>query len=125
MPQYPQQWKSHLKTDGQRGAEPRVATAPGGACETDAVFRFEPEKVGSAIVFHMLDEGLAREVASESVRRTVTRLHRRGLHPAIRRSAWQVMTNHERLEWLLAESLTVPLVRPDGDVVSLEARDGQ
>jgi hypothetical protein len=33
------------------------------------------------------------------------------------------MTNPERLEWLLSETLTVPLTRPDDDVVSLETRD--
>ena len=127
MPKYPQQWKSDPETAGEgdgkashAGAHP--GTAAGG---TDAVLSFEPEKVGRAIVFHMLDEGLAREVAAESVRRTVTRLTRRGLRPAIRRSAWQVMTNHERLEWLLSESLTVPTVQPLDHVVSLEARDNR
>lgn len=33
------------------------------------------------------------------------------------------MTNHERLEWLLSETLTVPLMRPDDDVVTLETSD--
>ena len=125
MPQYPQQWKSHFGTEGERtGKAQRAAPAAGAAAvETEAVFSFEPEKVGSAIVFHMLDEGLAREVAADSVRRTVSRLRRKNLRPAIRRSAWGAMTNHERLEWLLSESLTVPLMQPEDDVVSLEARD--
>jgi hypothetical protein len=86
---------------------------------------FEPELAARAIVFHMLDEGLANEVKIESVRRLVARLRRRGLRPAIRRATWQEMTNHERLEWLLSETLTVPLMRPDDDVVTLESRDGR
>ena len=134
MPQFPQQWQSRFEANGQgnppgrvaaksteSGAGPGTDGAAGGA--TEAVINFEPEAVARAIVFHMLDEGLAREVAGESVRRTVVRLRRRGLRPAIRRSAWQVMTNHERLEWLLSETRTVPLMRPDGVVVSLETRD--
>lgn len=127
MPKYPQQWKSDPDTAGESGGSaPRAAAHPGStAGGTEAVLSFEPEKVGRAIVFHMLDEGLAREVAAESVRRTVTRLTRRGLRPAIRRSAWRVMTNHERLEWLLSESLTVPFVQPEDSVVSLEARDAR
>lgn len=125
MPQYPQQWKSPPKPDGDPGGKGQQVAVPAGAAAdgTDAVLRFEPDTVAGAIVFHMLDEGLAREVTAESVRRTVSRLSRRGLRPAIRRRAWQVMTNHERLEWLLSESLTVPLMRPEDDVVSLEARD--
>jgi hypothetical protein len=87
------------------------------------MFSFEPDAVARAIVFHMLDEGLATSVTEDSVRRMVMRLRRRGMRPAIRRAAWQVMTNHERLEWLLSETLTVPLMRPDDDVVTLESRD--
>jgi hypothetical protein len=84
---------------------------------------FDPDMVGRAIVFHMIDEGLAREVEAESVKKTVARLRRRGLLPSIRRGRWELMTNHERLEWLLSETLTVPLMRPDDDVVCLETRD--
>jgi hypothetical protein len=115
MPQFPKQWPSQSKAGGTAPA------AAGGAMEW--VLHFEPETVGRAIVFHMLDEGLALEVEEESVKRTVARLRRRGLRPAIRRSAWELMTNHERLEWLLSETLTVPLMRPEDDVVSLETRD--
>lgn len=117
MPQFPQQRRS------------RFGVADGGAVAdaTDAdgsgVLAFAPDLVARTIVFHMLDEGLAREVTEESVRAMVARLRRRGLRPAIRRSAWEVMTNHDRLEWLLAETLTVPLMRPEDDVVTLESRD--
>jgi hypothetical protein len=126
MPQFPQQWRSRSQTNdgraagGSAGANgfDRDATAPDAA-----VLSFEPDAVARAIVFHMLDEGLARKVAEESVRRMVLRLRHRRLRPAIRRTAWQVMTNHERLEWLLSETLTVPLMRPDDDMVTLETRD--
>ena len=123
MPQFPQQWKSRPDTHGDRSEKAPRVTAPNAAAGTEPVFDFEPDAVARAIVFHMLDEGLAREVTAESVRRTVSRLRRRGLRPAIRRSAWQAMSNHERLEWLLSETLTVPLMRPESDVVSLETRD--
>ena len=122
MPKFPQQWQSRAEKDGRAGSP---AGAPD-ATEADAggaVLCFDPDTVGRAIVFHMLDEGLAREVASDSVRRMVNRLGRRGLRPSILRSAWEAMTNHERLEWLLSASLTVPLMNPDEDVVCLETRD--
>jgi hypothetical protein len=90
--------------------------------DADAVFQFEPDRIVRAIVYHMLDEGLAREIAPDSVHNAVTRLRRRGVRPSIRRSAWVAMNNHERLEWLLAESRTVPLLRDD-DVVLLGSRD--
>jgi hypothetical protein len=123
MPQFPQQWRSRVGghfNDGRAGA-PEAADES--RHDAGAVYSFEADAVARAIVFHMLDEGLAREVNAESVKRMVVRLRRRGLRPAIRRSAWQLMTNHERLEWLLSESLTVPLMRPDEDVVTLESRD--
>jgi hypothetical protein len=84
---------------------------------------FEPDAAVRAIVFHMLDEGLAREVAADSVRRTVARLRYRGLRPSIRRTAWELMSNHDRLEWLLSESHIVPLMQPGQDVVTLVADD--
>jgi hypothetical protein len=125
MPQFPQQWRSRSETDAKSsqplaGATARAAEGDGAA---GAVFSFEPDAVARAIVFHMLDEGLATSVTEDSVRRMVARLRRRGMRPAIRRAAWEVMTNHERLEWLLSETLTVPLMRADEDVVTLETRD--
>jgi hypothetical protein len=120
MPQFPRQWQSRPGAGSVGGDE--AGAAPAGAA-MEWVLNFDPERAGRAIVFHMIDEGLAREVEAESVKRTVARLRRRGLRPAIRRSAWELMTNHERLEWLLSETLTVPLMRPDDDVVSLETRD--
>jgi len=88
----------------------------------DAVLQFEPDRIVSAIVFHMLYEVLAREIAAVFFRNAVARLGRRAGRPSIRRSAWVAMSNHERLEWLLAESRTIPLLRDD-DVVLLGSRD--
>lgn len=123
MPQFPQQWKSRPDTNGDRDEKAPRVVAPNAAAGTEPVFDFEPDAVARAIVFHMLDEGLAREVTGESVRRTVSRLRRRGMRLSIRRGAWRVMSNPERLDWLLLSSFTVPLMRPDDDVVSLEGRD--
>ena len=120
MPQFPQQWQSRPPAD--RPAS-EITPPPAAAPAAVAPISFEPEAAARAIVFHMLDEGLAREVTVDSVRKTVARLRRRGMRPSIRRSAWRGMSNHERLEWLLSETLTVPLMNPDDDVVSLETRD--
>jgi hypothetical protein len=128
MPQFPMQGQSRFGAEGDGAAKQDVASPAAGAISpgvTEAVLSFEPETVGRAIVFHLLDEGLAREVTAESVKRTVSRLRRRGLRPAIRRGTWEAMTNHERLEWLLSETMTVPLMRPEVEVVSLETRDGR
>ena len=83
---------------------------------------FDPEQVLAGIVFHVIDEGLARGVCAESVAQAVGRLRLRTELPAIRRSAWLAMTHHNRLEWLLAESRTIPLVRED-DIVILSSRE--
>ena len=123
MGQFPNQWQSRSQP-GETPAGSGAAAQPGPAgAEADAILIFEPDAVARAIVFHMLDEGLAREVTGESVRRTVSRLRRRGLRLSIRRGAWRVMSNPDRLDWLLLASFTVPLMRPDDDVVSLEGRD--
>ena len=128
MPQFPQQWQSRPPADrpaseSTPSAAAPMAPQPAAAPSAVAPISFEPESAARAIVFHRLDEGLAREVTADSVRKTVARLRRRGMRPSIRRSAWRGMSNHERLEWLLSETLTVPLMNPDDDVVSLETRD--
>ena len=127
MAQFPTQGQSRFGAEGDRAAKQDVASpaAAGAAAPavTEAVLSFEPKTAGRAIVFHLLDEGLAREVTAESVKRMVSRLRRRGLRPAIRRGTWEAMTNHERLGWLLSETRTVPLMQSEGDVVTLETRD--
>lgn len=140
MPQPPHPWRFRfggedgnpqgfaVGSGGNRGAAAGSPAGPGAAAdgasnpESDAVLQFEPDRIVRAIVYHMLDEGLAREIAPDSARNAVARLRRRGVRPSIRRSAWLAMSNHDRLEWLLAESRTVPLLRDD-DVVLLGSRD--
>ena len=105
-------------------AAPR-ATAPAGSEEKSpdtSTLRFAPEQVLAGIMFHVIDEGIARGVCAESVAQAVARLRLRPVPPTIRRSAWLAMTHHDRLEWLLAESRSVPLVRED-DMVILSSRE--
>ncbi len=119
-----QEWRSKSKTQaalGAGGAGPSPGPADG-VGEYEGVIRFAPENVVRGIVFHMLEEGLARDVEAASLERTLVRMRRRDLRPAIRHTAWLAMSNHDRLEWLLAESRTVPLIHPN-DVVSLDGRD--
>ena len=100
---------------------PRRVECAGVSAEATSLC-FEPERVLCGIVFHVIDEGLARDVSVESLKLALDRLRRRRIRPAIRRSAWVAMSNHDRLEWLLAASRTIPLVRED-DVVVLSSRE--
>ena len=114
MRQFPQSSRSRPEVGAGRSGQ--------GNCvgPADAV-TFGPEAAVRAIVFHLLDEQLAREVEAESVRRTVDRLHRDGVRLTIRRGMWRGMTHPQRLAWLLSESLTTPLRRRG--VVALQGRD--
>ena len=68
-----------------------------------------------AIAFHLLDEGIAKGVDSESTQRSVARLSRSVTAVAeISRSFWGEMNNNERLAWLLASTETTYDVRRDG-----------
>jgi hypothetical protein len=126
MPSSPHPSRSHPDAEDGRPQGSVVGGAAGsdGAPETapDHLLRFEPDRIVWGIVYHMLDEGLAREVAPDSMRNALARLRRRGVRLSIRHGAWLAMNNHDRLEWLLAESRTVPLLREDGAVL-LGSRD--
>jgi hypothetical protein len=121
-----QEWRSKLKKPaggaGESAGQGAVANGAAAAAESDGILRLSAETVVRGIIFHMLEEGLAREVAADSVEKTLRRMRRRDLRPTVRHTAWLAMTNHDRLEWLLAESRTVPLIHPN-DVVSLDGRD--
>ena len=122
-----QEWRSKLKkpVDNNTGGGADQGTVAAGAAaagEYDGILRLSAETVVRGIIFHMLEEGLAREVVPGSVEKTLRRMRRRDLRPTIRHTTWLAMTNHDRLEWLLAESRTVPLIHED-DVVSLDGRD--
>src|SRR5688572_12472054 len=71
-----------------------------------APIQFEPELAVRAIVFHLVDEGLAVEVADHSAVAAVTRLRRESCRPSIAHEAWSDMTNPQRLEWLMEQTRT-------------------
>lgn len=71
MPQFPLQWRSKAGGHFKEGAEAARDGADDAPADAGAVLAFEPERVARAIVFHMLDEGLASEVTAESVKRMV------------------------------------------------------
>ena len=91
------------------------------ASEKDAVLRFDPVLAVQAIVFHLLDEHLAKGVSPETIRRTMERLATKSISLSIARRRWVTMTNGQRLKWLLSESETTTLIT-ENDFVLLRAR---
>ncbi len=77
---------------------------------TDAKYQFKPASVVQGIVFHVLDEGMAREVSGDSVKRTLDRLETRRICPSIERTKWAGMSNRQRMQWLMKESATAASV---------------
>lgn len=71
-----------------------------------APIQFEPELAVRAIVFHLVDEGLAATVADESVRTSVLRLRHASCRPTVEQWVWCEMTNSQRLEWLMEKTDT-------------------
>lgn len=71
-----------------------------------APLTFEPELAVRAIVFHLLDEGVAARVADESARAAVVRLRRLSCRPSVEQWVWSEMTNPQRLEWLMEKTQT-------------------
>ena len=123
MPQLPNQWRPRPGPGEGEGARRPAGPGRGETRPDDeSTLHFAPETIILGIAYHVLEEGLAREVSAPSMREASARLRRRGVRPAIRRSAWRAMTNHDRLEWLLAVSRSVPLLRED-DVMLLGVRD--
>jgi len=103
------------QTFGSSGSQTKLAI------EADAFVKFDAKTVVSAIVFHLIDEKLAKTVAPDSVRRTIDRLTAKSFHPTVSRAKWIKMTNPQRLDWLLTESLILP-VMADDDCATLRAR---
>lgn len=91
------------------------------AVEQDVMLDFDPVSAVRAIIFHLVDEKLAKSVAPETVRRTTDRLTAKCFHCHIQKSRWSGMTNPQRLNWLLSESLTLP-VMAENDCAMLRAR---
>ena len=81
-----------------------VGTEPDLSADKDAVLRFTPQSAVRAMVFHLLDENLAKSIAPDTIDRTVARLTDRRIAPSIARRRWVKMSNLERLRWILQES---------------------
>lgn len=86
---------------GRNGSRP---TAP---------IQFEPELAVRAMVFHLVDEGVAVEVADDSIRAAVARLRRAAIRPTIEQWVWSEMTNAQRLEWLMEKTHTASRLMSD------------
>ena len=85
--------------------------------------QFEPELAVQAIVFHLLDEGIAAQVADDSVRAAVVRLRRAAVRPTVEQWVWSEMTNPQRLEWLMDKTQTASrLVSDEVSVLEPAAR---
>ena len=93
----------------------------GGAGSEAAVLKFDAVSAVRGIAFHLLDEKLAKSVSADAIQRTIERLGARSFHPVIPRDPLTMMTNSQRLNWLLSESQTLTLMGT-GDVVFLRAR---
>jgi hypothetical protein len=83
------------------------------ATETVPHYTFEPDRAVQAIVFHLIDEGIATRVAEESIQATVVRLGRMSIKPSMPQWAWSDMSNRERLQWLLDQTHTVSKLMSD------------
>ena len=71
-----------------------------------APLQFEPELAVRAIVYHLVDEGVAAQVAADSIEAAVVRLRRTAVRPSIEPWVWSEMTNPQRLEWLMEKTQT-------------------
>ena len=88
-----------------------------------APIQFEPELAVRAIVFHLVDEGVAAQVADDSVRAAVARLRRTAVRPSIEQWVWSEMTNPQRLEWLMEKTQTASrLINDETSVLEPAAR---
>ena len=81
---------------------------------------FEPPEVVRAIAFHLLDEKFARGVTEESCDAAMLALAELEQRLEIKKERWLVLTNRQRLEWLLKQSRIVVEANLDG-TVSLRA----
>jgi hypothetical protein len=68
--------------------------------------QFEPELAVRAIVYHLVDEGVAVQVAADSIQAAIARLRRTAVRPSIEPWVWSEMTNPQRLEWLMEQTQT-------------------
>jgi hypothetical protein len=82
-----------------------------------------PEMIIAGIAFHLIDWGEAVGVDDGSARKTLARLRRHQFSAFVPRLVWESMSDRERLDWMLAVSDTVLVVRADR-VALLKRRRG-
>jgi hypothetical protein len=80
------------------------------------VIWFDPARIVRGVTFHLLDEGKARGVSTESSESAVNCLARRVDHPAIAADKWAAMENPQRLQWLLDQGRIVVRAESPGFV---------
>jgi hypothetical protein len=81
------------------------------------------DTVIAGIRFHLLDRGHAQGVDDQTVHHALCRLKRTQFKADVTRSAWEAMSDPERLQWLLAVSDTAYTLRDD-HVAVLKRRRG-
>lgn len=94
------------------------------ATEVGADLQFDGALAVRGIVYHLLEENLARAIDPETITRTIDRLQGKPFQSHVERGRWAVMTNPQRLQWLLNETQTVTLVGED-EKVYLRSRRGK
>jgi hypothetical protein len=92
------------------------------AASSEGTFEFDPQRIMSALTYHVQDEGLASAVCDTCVQATLRRFNQCGTCVNIARSRWSGMTNPQRMEWLLASSRTEVYCSADGKAMFREAR---
>jgi hypothetical protein len=90
----------------------------------DAVIRFNAETAVRALVFHLLDERVARVVSPDTIERTIQRLKENRIQPSIARRHWIAMTNSQRLRWFLQECHTTTRTGTN-ETIRLRAKPGR
>jgi hypothetical protein len=81
------------------------------------VLSFDPVRLIQAIAFHLLDEGKAHAVSTESCRDVAMRLALRFDRLTIPADLWAAMDNPQRLHWLLDQSHVRVSVKSCGSAI--------
>ncbi|HSI33015.1 MAG: hypothetical protein ACAI43_00375 [Phycisphaerae bacterium] len=92
------------------------------SASAEGTFEFDPQRIVSALTFHVQDEGLASTVCDACVEATLRRFNQSGTRVNIARSRWSGMTHAQRMEWLLASSRTEVYCSSEGKAMFREAR---
>lgn len=87
------------------------------------VLHFPPTHMLAGVVYHLIDEGLARRVDERSVDRILNRLVKEGASCSISRGEWMHLSNRQRLDWLMERAGACASVELGGIAV-LQSRKG-